>query len=78
MSEKDTYSSAHWFGPLELVFLFGTFIVTYWAWRNALLSAGISTFVWGMVILGTYMFGRTKRSAKIEWRRIFDILHIWP
>jgi|GEM_PF-6462883 len=78
MSADDSKKNARWFGPLELLFLFGTFITAYVLSKNAVLSALVATGVWGMVIVLTHILARTKKSAKIEWRRIFDILHIWP
>ncbi len=78
MSTDSGKNISRWFGPLELLFLFGTFIAAYIFSSDAILSGLIATGVWGIVIISTHIFARSKKSAKIEWKRILDILHIWP
>ncbi len=62
------------FGALEIVVLFGTFLLVYRQLGDALLSAVAAVFCCAISILVAKGVGwRT-----VEWRRLLDIFYIWP
>lgn len=67
-----------WYGFLELMLLFGTFVLVYSIWKVAILAAIAAIVVWGLTIVAINIWARKNKVQRIGWRRLLDILHIWP